>query len=75
MRWPTKPRPGERCDAHVGWHPDRYGQPVVERCTNEAVETCYVSETMRIQTYLCAEHAHLGFRNPRKFDNGQKNRV
>ena len=65
-KWPPKPAKGETCDAHIGLAPDSFGMPLLKRCRAEAVETCFVSETMFVEMHLCAGHAHLGFRNPRK---------
>ena len=64
-RWPAKPPKGERCEGGVGWRTDSLGKPVGIRCPNEATETCYASARMRIETYLCADHAPLAIRNPR----------
>ena len=65
-RWPAKPPPRTRCDGHTGWESDSLGAPTLIRCKAEATETCFVSETMFVETYLCAAHAPMAYRNPRR---------
>jgi len=64
-RWPTKPREDDRCEASTGWD-EVLGQPVLKKCNAPATETVLISETMRIPVYVCADHAYLGYRNPKR---------
>lgn len=70
-RWPSKPRPGERCDAHVGTSVDNCGKPIVIGCKELATETVKM-RTIGFEMYLCDKHAETFgssgqvVRNPRR---------
>lgn len=67
-RWPTKPRKGHRCDASTGWHSGSFGEPLIDMCKNEAVETVLTNKHWHWPAYLCAEHVATVtevIRNPR----------
>lgn len=57
-RWHPKPPAGQRCDTSTGWH-NVHGAPVIDMCTNEAAETCFVPKSIVAWIYLCEEHRDL----------------
>lgn len=53
------------CEAHIGWHNDYLGAPVLDRCSEVAVVTNKVAPGLDVPIYLCEKHAHLGEQNPK----------
>lgn len=46
---------GSRCDAYAGWHTDRCGAPVIERCKNLAVRIVKTNKPgVFSELWLCA---------------------
>ncbi len=54
-RWPTKPRADQRCEALVGVHSGQFGEPLLDRCPNNAVETVLATRLWHWAVYLCAD--------------------
>lgn len=53
MRWPTKPRPDDKCDAHTGYTTDHLGKPCIRRCDELATETAVMTK-LGFAIYVCA---------------------